>query len=593
MLTEFAACARRWSPAVLLILLIHGCSPDDRVQTDPIAFDRLEVEWFETLKRHVPQIGLAMGEALVALPDLSPEGAEALAEEARRFQDLLAEINKEDLPHEEQLTYAMMGMQVQQLIDLPATYYLTFSVTPYNLGWQTSRLIPPYLNDVTIESEADQSVFLSRLHDVARLADQLYQKAMAQTEQGILVPAPALPGVRTIIGNLAPSIESLTMLDDTRLEALSPEQAQAFRTRVERVVNESIMPSIGTLLAHYDEAYERKAPTAVGLHQYAGGAAYYQELIGMQTTLDLSPDSIHQAGLTYQAILHEEMQEIRESLGYEGTAQDFHQQLKLGTQFYLDSPEEVASLFDEYIQRIEPIVDDYFSLKPKAPYGTMRLDPANEAGMTFGYYQRPSPAEPRGLYRFNGSHLDERPMIWAGPLIYHELIPGHHFHLALQDEHPTLSDYRKYGMNLTAFNEGWGNYASSLALEMGLLPDPLERYGWLLFDSFITARLVLDTGMNHFGWTLGEAKAYMLENTFQSEREVMSELLRYSTDMPGQALAYKLGFEHIKDLRMAMEEKYGDQFDIKDFHAAVVGSGALPMPVLTEHVVWFLAEKYN
>jgi uncharacterized protein (DUF885 family) len=227
---------------------------------------------------------------------------------------------------------------------------------------------------------------------------------------------------------------------------------------------------------------------------------------------------------------------------------------------------------------------------PKAPYGVKRLDPAQEPGMTFGYYQAPSPAEPTGLYRFNGSKLDSRPMVWTAALIYHELIPGHHFHIALQNENEDFSRFRKMtGLMYAAFTEGWANYAASLAHEMGLMDDPWDRYGWLLFDAFIANRLIVDTGMNHLGWSLEKARAVMAENTFSSPEEIATETLRYSTDMPAQALAYKLGFEFIRALRAAQEEELGEAFDIKTFHAATVGSGAMPMPLLEEHVDWFMA----
>jgi uncharacterized protein (DUF885 family) len=128
---------------------------------------------------------------------------------------------------------------------------------------------------------------------------------------------------------------------------------------------------------------------------------------------------------------------------------------------------------------------------------------------------------------------------------------------------------------------------------MDLFNDPWDRYGWLLFESFITSRLVVDTGMNYFGWPLEKARAFMLENTFSSETEVATETLRYSTDIMAQALGYKLGYDHIWKIRRAMEKQYGNAFDIREFHAAVVGSGALPMDLLAEHVAWHMAGNKN
>ena len=181
-------------------------------------------------------------------------------------------------------------------------------------------------------------------------------------------------------------------------------------------------------------------------------------------------------------------------------------------------------------------------------------------------------------------------MVLTAALIYHELIPGHHFHLARQLENSQLPKFRQRSF-ITAFNEGWANYAASLALEMGLLDDPYERYGWLLFDSFLTARLVLDTGMNHQSWSLEKARVYMQENTFFGELETATETLRYSTDMPAQSLAYKLGFEKMLEIRRTEEKRLGGRFDIRKFHEAMLGSGALPLPLLEQHVKWFLGKE--
>ena len=159
-----------------------------------------------------------------------------------------------------------------------------------------------------------------------------------------------------------------------------------------------------------------------------------------------------------------------------------------------------------YIARIEPKVDAFFPRRPKAPYGVKRLEAEREPGMTFGTYEPPSPTEPRGLYRFNGSKLEERSLLTAGPLIYHELVPGHHFQIALQSENEAIPPFRRELWD-TAYVEGWGEYASALAEEMGMYSDPYDLYGRLSMDMFLAVRLVVDTGMNAMGWPRAKAVA--------------------------------------------------------------------------------------
>src|SRR5688500_2009393 len=154
--------------------------------------------------------------------------------------------------------------------------------------------------------------------------------------------------------------------------------------------------------------------------------------------------------------------------------------------------------------------------------------------MTYGYYEHPTAAKPKGTYYWNGANLESKSLLTYAALVFHELAPGHHFPLARQGENEALPDIRRYGGELSAFNEGWAEYAAGLGWEMGLYDDPLDAYGKLAHERFIAQRLVIDTGMNALGWSLEDGRAYMSENTFESGVQIATETLRYSTDLPAQ-----------------------------------------------------------
>jgi uncharacterized protein (DUF885 family) len=181
-------------------------------------------------------------------------------------------------------------------------------------------------------------------------------------------------------------------------------------------------------------------------------------------------------------------------------------------------------------------------------------------------------------------------MLWAAALIYHELIPGHHFQISLQLENGSLPEFRKNSYP-TAFVEGWAMYSSELAEEMGGYPDPYDLAGLLASDLFLSSRLVVDTGMGALGWTRQQAIDYMKENTFESGTQIGTETLRYSVDIPAQALAYKMGSSEIWDLRRKAEKELGAKFDVRRFHDAVLGSGAMPLTVLRKHVDWWIDQE--
>jgi uncharacterized protein (DUF885 family) len=278
------------------------------------------------------------------------------------------------------------------------------------------------------------------------------------------------------------------------------------------------------------------------------------------------------------------MAKARADMGFSGTEAEFHAQLKQDPRVVPTDPAQVEALFLRHMAALEPLISRWFSVLPKAPYGVARLDAQLEAGMTYGYYEPPTAAEPMGRYRWNGANLESKSMLTYATLIFHELAPGHHFHLARQAENTALPDVRRESSDIGAFNEGWAEYAAGLGWEMGLYDEPLDRYGRLVHERFTAQRLVVDTGMNLLGWSLEEGAAYMRANTTESDGQIASEVLRYSTDIPGQALAYRAGFVELQRIRAKAEGALGSRFDVREFHERVLGPGALPFPVVEGHV---------
>jgi uncharacterized protein (DUF885 family) len=281
-----------------------------------------------------------------------------------------------------------------------------------------------------------------------------------------------------------------------------------------------------------------------------------------------------------------ELDGIRTSTGFAGTREEFMQFLKTDPRFFESSAEGIRARLERYVKLIEPHLGDFFSKMPRAPYGVRRLDPALEGSMTFGYYNWPTPAEPIGIYYFNGSKTNERNLLFGLALMAHELVPGHHFQISRQGENEALHPLRRETYN-TVFTEGWGEYAAALGTEMGIYSDPYDRAGRLMMDSMLSARLVVDTGMNALGWSRERAIDYLMAHSMLSATEAATETLRYSADIPAQALAYKMGSLRIMELRRDAQQRLGPRFDIRQFHEAILSQGSMPLGVLEA----FLAEK--
>jgi len=476
--------------------------------------------WRFWLEREI-ELRRKFGLPIEHLPDITCAAVEREAEFARGILQRLDAVQPAD--EDERLTAAIVRWHCERSIDELTLFWYRFPVTPYRT---------PFFGISNALPEARGA-----LAEMPRFVDDVLGVLREQELRGILIPKDEIPAVRALLANLA----------------------------------QSLSPEIARLLAHFDDEYAERAPGGVGLWQYDGGAEAYRMLIRQETTIDLTPEEIHEIGLR-------EIERIEHELGEISGDADFRHFLKTDERFFAKTPEEFAARLMAPVQRIEAQVPRFFLRTPKAPYGVKRLPVEFEGGDTFGYYQGPTAAEPQGTYYFNGSTLGERSLLRAAALIAHELIPGHHFQIALQEENESLPMIRRETLS-TAFGEGWAEYASWLGGEMGLYDDPYDRAGRLMMDAMLSARLVVDTGMNALGWSRQRAIDYMREHTMLSDTEIATETLRYAVDIPAQALAYKIG-----SLKMIELRKLAKDYDVRQFHEWVIGSGALPLPLLEEHV---------
>lgn len=500
-----------------------------------------------------------LGLPIERLPEISYAQAERDAELARKLLVKLERVDEAKLTDDERITLAILEHLLRQEIDALPHFWLRSPVTPY--ASPISQINQIFLRR-ELTTDDDKARYLHLLDEHARFIDDIANVVREQQRRGILLPKAEIPIARTLF-TTAP----LARPDD----------------RVRETIAQKNEPAMARLAAIFSAEYEAAAPESVGIGQYPGGAEAYRFLVRAATTTNLTPEEIHQVGVREVERINTEMAEVRKRLGFTGTKAEFHQHLRTDSRFFAKTPEEIGTRLMTQVRRIEPHLARLFAANPRAPYDVARLNPLFEPSMTFGYYQQPTSADATGRYLYNGSKLNERNLLFAPALMAHELVPGHHFQIARQLENESIPLFRRKRYD-TAFVEGWGEYAAYLGSEMGLYDEPYDRYGRLMMDMLLSSRLVVDTGMNALGWPRERAMQFMKDNTLLSDTEIATETLRYSVDIPAQALAYKIGSLRMIELRRRAERELGERFDVRAFHEWLIGSGSMPLPVLEEHV---------
>lgn len=358
-------------------------------------------------------------------------------------------------------------------------------------------------------------------------------------------------------------------------------------------ITDELFPVLTRLRDFLKNEYLGNAREGVGLMYMKGGDNLYRYEVQSTTTLPMTPEQIHELGLKEVERITAEMEKVRKEVGFKGTLHQFFEHMRTAKQF---QPKSRGSLTRDYYRigkTVEAKIPTYFSTVPKASLVIKPYDPFREKFEAGGSYEQGTPDGSRpGTFYFNAYDLPSRSTWGETTLFLHEGEPGHHFQISLAQENEALPAFMRFGGN-TAYVEGWALYAETLGYDMGLYKDPYQRFGTLNDEMLRAMRLVVDSGIHSKGWTRDQAIKYMLDHSGMGRTDATAEVERYIA-IPSQATAYKVGALTIQRLRDKAKVELGDRFDIREFHAQVLNTGALPLQILEQKIDhWIAAKKAN
>ncbi len=458
-------------------------------------------------------------------------------------------------------------------------------------GIQTLDYLTKLLSFATVKEYED---WIKRLRGFPALVDQTIGLMREGVRRGIVHPQVVLERIpEQIDAQIVSSPEqSLYFKPFKRIPQSWPKETrERLKAEGARAIADSVVPAYKKFRSYFIDRYLTAGPTKVGIWQFPKGKKAYAFLARSHTTTKMTPEEIHLLGKREVKRIRAEMKRVMKKTGHRGSLKSFMEFLRTDPQFYYENPEDLLAGYRAIAKRIDPEVVKLFGRLPRAPYGVVPISDHEAPHTTTAYYWGPSANGKRaGLYYVNLYRPETRPKYEMEVLTVHEAVPGHHMQIALGLELDELPKFRRHG-RYTAFVEGWGLYSESLGEEIGLYEDPYSKFGQLTYEMWRAVRLVVDTGMHHYGWSREKAINYFRDNCAKSEQDIINEIDRYII-MPGQALAYKIGELKIKELRARAERELGDAFDLRAFHDVVLGRGAITLEVLEAGVeAWIEEEK--
>ncbi|MEA1072095.1 DUF885 domain-containing protein [Sphingomonas sp. LY160] len=459
-------------------------------------------------------------------------------------------------------------------------------------GWH--QQIAGLSDQLTFKTRADYDNYLKRLAAYPALNAEALKISQRALDEGYTLPCVALGGFEDTITGVIPADPTKSRLyapfAATRPATIPAAEWTALQSRARGLIDGDLRRAYAQHLAWYSGRYKPRCNKSVGASALPNGQAYYAYKIRNQTTTALTADQIHQLGLSEVARIRAEMEQVAKKAGF-ASRETMIADLRTNPKYYAKTPEELMQATARELKKIDGKMPTLFTVLPRLPYGIREIPLEIAPGTTTAYYNPGSPENGiAGTYYVNTTKLDQRPLWEIPPLSVHEAVPGHHHQIALQQE-LSMPAWRRNGTFFTAFVEGWGLYSERLGIEMGLYDTPAKDMGRLSYEMWRATRLVVDTGLHAKGWPKERAVAFMTDNSALSAANIEAEVNRYIAD-PGQALAYKLGELKIRELRERSEKALGAKFDLRRFHDAVLGQGAVPLDTLDAQIgAWIESER--
>lgn len=426
--------------------------------------------------------------------------------------------------------------------------------------------------------------YLARLEDLPRYFNQHTANMREGLARGYSVPAVTLKGREQSILPYQVSDKDnpfYAPLESMPLRISQAEQA-ALREQALEAIQTAVAPAYTALLAFMQDEYLPGAREELSAKSLPDGEAFYLAQIREYTTLDLTPEQIHQQGLAEVARIWAEMQGIREAVNFDGDMAAFFEFLRTDPQFYAKTPAELLGVSSYVAKRMDGKLAETLGFLPRRRFTLLPVPDAIAPFYTAGR---------GGLHSclMNTYDLPSRPLYTIPALTLHECAPGHSLQAAISREAPgDIPEFRARNY-FSGYGEGWGLYTEWLGSKMGIYQTPYEEFGRLSYEMWRACRLVIDTGVHHYGWSREQAKDYLRRHSALSEHELTTEVDRYIS-WPGQALAYKLGEMLIRRKRADAEEALGSAFDQRYFHDVILGLRSVPLSVLESELDRWIAD---
>jgi uncharacterized protein (DUF885 family) len=557
--------------------------------TNPQLTTLFESDWQWTLS-HSPETATTLGDIRYN-HKLTNTTLAASRVNNKHQQDMLKEalkISRDSLSGQELISYDQFVLEKKQAVEAADFYSYTVQPITQIDGFQST--FPSLVSQTPFNTAYDYHSYLARLHAIPAYVDGLIEQMQQNMKSGWVPPKVIIEPVPNQLRELRMHLAESEIGKPFQHIPANVPRPDVFAQLGKKELDEHVAPALLKLENFITTQYLPACRDSIAASSLPGGLAYYTFLVKNQTNTDLTPDQIHETGISEVARIQAEMKKIMDQVGFKGSFAEFSKFLNSDPRFYYSNPDDLLNGYRDIIARVYQVLPTMFAHLPKAQAEVRAIPLLGSEQQPTAYYNPGSDdGKNPGYFAVNISNLNTRAKWEMETLTLHEAVPGHHLQISIAKEASDLPKFRRNGW-YNAFGEGWALYSEGLGVEMGFYKDPYSKFGNLNDELFRAARLVVDTGIHAQGWSREQAIAYLNDNTANPPNDNVVEIDRYIA-WPAQALGYKIGQLKIKELRARAAAALGDKFDLRAFHNAVIDNGPIPLSVLESQIDLWIAQQ--
>jgi uncharacterized protein (DUF885 family) len=557
------------------------------------AFQKLLGEQWEYTLSHSPEFASILGDKRWNDKSSDMSVAEILRDQEmdRTFLKKFEAIDPAGFPEQEALTRTLLIRNYRESIEDEHWKNWEMPVTQIS-GLHLNA--PQLVSLLPFDTVKDYADYTARLKALPRQMEDVTDRMRRGMAEGLMPPKFLL----TKVADQADAIASQKPEDSPFVVPLSKipasfsaEDRERLRSQILGAIRDAVQPSYARFARFVRDEYAPRGRTEPGMWSLPDGLARYATVVQRQTTTDKTPEEIHRIGLEQVSRIEKEMGEVATKLGF-ADWKALHASIDKDPKRHFHSREEIVAVYRKYIDQMKPQLPKLFGRLPKADVLVMPVESFREKEASGAQYNQGTPDGSRpGHVMVNTADAESRKTISVESTAYHEGVPGHHLQISIAQELEGLPPVRQQSF-YTAFVEGWALYSERLGKEIGFYQDPYSDFGRLQDEMLRAIRLVVDTGLHSKKWTRQQVVDFFHAHSAIDEVEVQTETDRYISD-PGQALAYMIGQLKILELRARAQKELGPGYDVRAFHDAVLGAGALPLDVLEARIDGWIAREKN